>query len=187
MFLIPITRKFLKVLIFITIFNFILFTIYLFELFPLQFSFYRGLLKMVPISRICLSQAPLSSLILEVQHLNTRITTMWCQQDITVHQRLFWVIVNSPLDSVVGILILIVQMMNIVLFTAGLGWNYPCDLWSVGCILIELCSVSNSEFYLPSLYFQIKIIHGELIIIWTSRSIMFTLDQINYFGNANLC
>ncbi|CAA7389573.1 unnamed protein product [Spirodela intermedia] len=21
----------------------------------------------------------------------------------------------------------------------GLGWNYPCDLWSVGCILIELC------------------------------------------------
>ncbi|RVW39810.1 Serine/threonine-protein kinase AFC1 [Vitis vinifera] len=33
----------------------------------------------------------------------------------------------------------------------GLGWNYPCDLWSVGCILIELCSVSNSEFYLPSL------------------------------------
>ncbi|KAG0463749.1 hypothetical protein HPP92_019818 [Vanilla planifolia] len=22
----------------------------------------------------------------------------------------------------------------------GLGWNFPCDLWSVGCILIELCS-----------------------------------------------
>ncbi|WOL09256.1 serine/threonine-protein kinase AFC1 [Canna indica] len=22
----------------------------------------------------------------------------------------------------------------------GLGWNYPCDMWSVGCILIELCS-----------------------------------------------
>ncbi|CAM6072641.1 unnamed protein product [Sphagnum tenellum] len=22
----------------------------------------------------------------------------------------------------------------------GLGWTYPCDLWSVGCILIELCS-----------------------------------------------
>ncbi|KAF9598876.1 hypothetical protein IFM89_032730 [Coptis chinensis] len=22
----------------------------------------------------------------------------------------------------------------------GLGWNYACDLWSVGCILIELCS-----------------------------------------------
>ncbi|XP_078432240.1 serine/threonine-protein kinase AFC3-like isoform X2 [Wolffia australiana] len=22
----------------------------------------------------------------------------------------------------------------------GLGWDYPCDLWSVGCILMELCS-----------------------------------------------
>lgn len=24
----------------------------------------------------------------------------------------------------------------------GLGWSYPCDVWSVGCILVELCSVS---------------------------------------------
>lgn len=23
----------------------------------------------------------------------------------------------------------------------GLGWTYPCDIWSVGCILVELCSV----------------------------------------------
>ncbi|KAL9247893.1 hypothetical protein vseg_021273 [Gypsophila vaccaria] len=22
----------------------------------------------------------------------------------------------------------------------GLGWSYPCDLWGVGCILVELCS-----------------------------------------------
>ncbi|KAJ6804793.1 serine/threonine-protein kinase AFC1-like isoform X1 [Iris pallida] len=22
----------------------------------------------------------------------------------------------------------------------GLEWNYPCDLWSIGCILVELCS-----------------------------------------------
>ncbi|XP_074294661.1 serine/threonine-protein kinase AFC2-like isoform X3 [Silene latifolia] len=22
----------------------------------------------------------------------------------------------------------------------GLGWSYPCDVWSIGCILIELCS-----------------------------------------------
>lgn len=22
----------------------------------------------------------------------------------------------------------------------GHGWNYPCDIWSVGCILVELCS-----------------------------------------------
>eukprot|EP01018_Ginkgo_biloba_P024163 Gb_40905 [translate_table: standard] len=22
----------------------------------------------------------------------------------------------------------------------GIGWTYPCDIWSVGCILVELCS-----------------------------------------------
>ncbi|KAL5674411.1 hypothetical protein ACJX0J_018717, partial [Zea mays] len=22
----------------------------------------------------------------------------------------------------------------------GLGWSFPCDIWSVGCILVELCS-----------------------------------------------
>ncbi|XP_039118543.1 serine/threonine-protein kinase AFC3 isoform X3 [Dioscorea cayenensis subsp. rotundata] len=22
----------------------------------------------------------------------------------------------------------------------GLGWSYPCDLWSTGCIIVELCS-----------------------------------------------
>ncbi|CAK7332509.1 unnamed protein product [Dovyalis caffra] len=25
----------------------------------------------------------------------------------------------------------------------GLGWSYPCDIWSVGCILVELCSVRD--------------------------------------------
>ncbi|XAR64476.1 Dual-specificity kinase [Bertholletia excelsa] len=24
----------------------------------------------------------------------------------------------------------------------GLGWSYPCDIWSVGCIMGELCSLS---------------------------------------------
>ncbi|KAK7828269.1 serine/threonine-protein kinase afc1 [Quercus suber] len=23
----------------------------------------------------------------------------------------------------------------------GLGWSYPCNIWSIGCILVELCSV----------------------------------------------
>lgn len=30
---------------------------------------------------------------------------------------------------------------DFVLGYAGLGWSYPCDIWSVGCILVELCSV----------------------------------------------
>jgi dual-specificity kinase len=27
------------------------------------------------------------------------------------------------------------------MFCSGLGWSYPCDIWSVGCILVELCTV----------------------------------------------
>ena len=22
----------------------------------------------------------------------------------------------------------------------GLGWSYPCDVWSIGCIIVELCT-----------------------------------------------
>ena len=33
-------------------------------------------------------------------------------------------------------------LLFLLLSTAGLGWSCPCDLWSVGCILVELCSVS---------------------------------------------
>ncbi|TVU34320.1 hypothetical protein EJB05_16151 [Eragrostis curvula] len=25
----------------------------------------------------------------------------------------------------------------------GLGWSFPCDIWSIGCILVELCSVRS--------------------------------------------
>ena len=31
---------------------------------------------------------------------------------------------------------------------AGLGWTYPCDMWSIGCILVELCSVSLKFLWL---------------------------------------
>jgi hypothetical protein len=36
---------------------------------------------------------------------------------------------------------LILMMLNISI--AGLGWSFPCDIWSVGCILVELCSVRS--------------------------------------------
>lgn len=40
----------------------------------------------------------------------------------------------------------------------GLGWTYPCDLWSVGCILVELCSVCNIRriiIWCPLLWFPL--------------------------------
>jgi len=27
----------------------------------------------------------------------------------------------------------------------GHGWSYPCDIWSVGCILVELCTSTCGE------------------------------------------
>lgn len=33
-------------------------------------------------------------------------------------------------------------------FVLGLGWTYPCDIWSIGCILVELCSVCG---FIPAL------------------------------------
>ncbi|KAJ6915047.1 hypothetical protein NC651_017124 [Populus alba x Populus x berolinensis] len=31
-------------------------------------------------------------------------------------------------------------ILNLEVFDRCLGWSYPCDLWSIGCILVELCS-----------------------------------------------
>ncbi|TXG58557.1 hypothetical protein EZV62_016386 [Acer yangbiense] len=44
----------------------------------------------------------------------------------------------------------------------GLGWNYPCDLWSAGCILVELCSVSNLSSVLLNT-FCLKYLLGEAL------------------------
>ena len=47
------------------------------------------------------------------------------------------VLVCVSLSHSAVILIWVPVMLNY----AGLGWSYPCDVWSVGCILVELCSV----------------------------------------------
>jgi len=44
------------------------------------------------------------------------------------------------------------------LIDLGLGWSYPCDIWSAGCILVELCTVCLSlskrlHLYLSILWF----------------------------------
>lgn len=57
---------------------------------------------MALILRTCPSLVQLSSLILGVRHLNTKITAMWCQHDITVHLRLYWVIFLSILKILFG-------------------------------------------------------------------------------------
>jgi hypothetical protein len=67
---------------------------------------------------------------------------MWCQLVIIVHQKLYWVKYYSQSDYCSQNLASV--LLDNILWddVAGLGWNYPCDLWSAGCILVELCSVS---------------------------------------------
>lgn len=44
------------------------------------------------------------------------------------------------------------------LYIVGLGWSYPCDIWSVGCILVELCTVCP--------YFRKHPAEAPLSILW---------------------
>jgi len=51
--------------------------------------------------------------------------------------------------------------------SAGLGWNYPCDIWSVGCILVELCSVSNFSFLFS--FLDCIFLHVRSLVIDTAE------------------
>lgn len=115
---------------------------------------------MVQFSRICLSAVLSSSLILGAQHLNIRITAMLYQHDIIGHLRLFlvfyfflgevgllhylfwscFILLNLTVLEVFFLHWFLLAIMS------GLGWNYPCDMWSIGCILVELCSVSSQAW-----------------------------------------
>ena len=42
-------------------------------------------------------------------------------------------------EVVLGLFTLYINMLAYsAFFVAGMGWSFPCDLWSVGCILLEL-------------------------------------------------
>jgi len=49
---------------------------------------------------------------------------LWCRHDITERQRSFWVC------SVLWGSALLIRLL-------GLPWSYPCDMFSIGCILVE--------------------------------------------------
>jgi len=69
-----------------------------------------------------------------------RIRVMWYPLGIIGLQKLYWVSVLSseifPSSAWFRWL-----SMTAWIFCSGLGWSYPCDIWSVGCILVELCMV----------------------------------------------
>lgn len=53
----------------------------------------------------------------------------------------------------------------------GLGWTYPCDIWSVGCILVELCTVCDVEFsatYFTCFCLPPWLLPSSIFLVWIS-------------------
>ena len=61
---------------------------------------------------------------LEAQRSMTNITRIWWVHVIIVLLKSFWVF----------------SLICAVLLTTGCGWSFPCDMWSIGCILVEFCT-----------------------------------------------
>ncbi|XP_020416716.1 serine/threonine-protein kinase AFC3 isoform X2 [Prunus persica] len=59
----------------------------------------------------------------------------------------------------------------------GLGWSYPCDLWSIGCILVELCATHENLEHLA----MMERVLGPLPQQMTRRA---NNDAEKYFGRG---
>jgi hypothetical protein len=69
-----------------------------------------------------------------------KIRVMWYPLGITGLQKLYWVSILSS-EKLILVQPVLVTFLRLWIFCSGLGWSYPCDIWSVGCILVELCTV----------------------------------------------
>lgn len=84
-----------------------------------------------------LNRVPLKWLILVARHTNVRTRRTLCQHGIIGLLRSF--LVRKLL--LCFIFCKLSENGCNSRWCAGLGWSYPCDVWSVGCILVELCTV----------------------------------------------
>lgn len=88
------------------------------------------------------SRVLLRLLTLVAQLMSTKTITILFLLDTTVHLRLFLVCHFVLVSACVQLDISTRFALSLLTCVfPGLGWSYPCDLWSVGCILVELCSV----------------------------------------------
>lgn len=50
---------------------------------------------------------------------------------------------STTVAALLSHLLMLPCQLTMIFDYPGLGWSYPCDVWSVGCILVELCSVGS--------------------------------------------
>lgn len=66
----------------------------------------------------------------------------------------------------------------------GLGWTYPCDIWSVGCILVELCTVR--VFFIWNLFFGFFFMHcefyGVFVILSQGEALFQTHENLEHLA-----
>lgn len=63
----------------------------------------------------------------------------------------------------------------------GLGWSYPCDIWSVGCILVELCTV---WIWTLLLYFLVILWNHICIYCYLLIMCALTVQLCNWFAGG---
>jgi hypothetical protein len=72
----------------------------------------------------------------------------------------------------------------------GLGWTYPCDIWSVGCILVELCSVCDmgTTTELPAISFTFFALQFSLplVLVLNSFDLLQSCYSEHYPVNTSL-
>lgn len=107
-------------------------------------------------------------LILAALSMKAGIRIIQSQHGIIEHQRLF--LVSAYCFSMYQSQLAYCMLRLMLIWTgAGLGWNYPCDIWSVGCILVELCTVCTSNaLYLSHCQTSLCYVHlvGSYLVIY---------------------
>ncbi|KAL6538542.1 Serine/threonine-protein kinase afc3 [Orobanche gracilis] len=66
----------------------------------------------------------------------------------------------------------------------GLGWTYPCDIWSAGCILVELCMVRHASLHLLVYVVAEQVLFSDLLRPSLQGETLFqTHENLEHFNN----
>lgn len=84
----------------------------------------------------------------------------WCRQDWSLFHWVCMMIIHNNQPS---------QLRSwFWLYIVGLGWSHSCDIWSVGCILVELCTVCFAHW--DSVHTFVNLLQFWLSVLNVGRS-----------------